>query len=100
MMGLKNFLKKYPHIYSIPIGLILLVWFKLLEHYITTPANIIHVRLDDYIPFAPVFILPYIFWFFYIGIAMVYLFFHSKDDFLKLSAFLYIGMSICYTIYM
>lgn len=86
--------------YTFAVGLILLLWFELLEKFIVRPAHIMHVRFDDYIPFVKYFALPYVFWFFYVGMAMVYFFFKSRTDFLKLSAFLYIGMSICYTIYM
>lgn len=102
MKYIKKFFKTYPHIYTFIIGLFLLIWFETLEKLIpmSRAEHIMHVKLDDYIPFVKYFIVPYIFWFFYIGITLTYLFFASRDDFLKLSAFLYIGMGICYLTYM
>lgn len=102
MKYIKKFFKTYPHVYTFIIGLILLVWFETLEKVIppSKAEHIMHIRLDDYIPFVKYFIIPYLFWFFYIGITLTYLFFKSRNDFLKLSAFLYIGMSICYITYM
>lgn len=87
-------LAKYKHaIPSIIYGIIYLLWFGYLErtvkHY-----KIIHVALDDYIPFCEVFILPYLLWFAYVALVILYFFFKDKNDYFKLCAFLFTGMTV------
>lgn len=97
---IKKFLKKYPHTWSLLIFLGLLIWFQCLESVIIEPKYIMHIKLDDYIPYMNIFVIPYIVWFPYIGLTMGYMLIKSKDDFIKLSKFLYIGMALCYLFYM
>ena len=79
MSRLKQLYCKYRH--SIPLLIymvVYLVWFVLLEQ---TPAkghHIIHLTVDDYIPFCEVFIIPYLLWFLYVAAVVVYLFFVGK----------------------
>lgn len=75
-----------------------MAWFTYLERHNTTYA-LIHSKLDDYIPFLEVFIIPYLLWFIYIAAAVCYFLFTSKQDFYKICAYLFIGMSICLAIY-
>lgn len=99
---IKQFLKKYPHTYTLLIFVALFIWFELLEYHITEPKYIMHIALDDYIPFAKIFIIPYVLWFAYIAVTMTYFLFRSKASFLRLSTFIYIGMAfslICYMIF-
>jgi len=63
------------------------------------PRYYMENRLDRYIPFVKVFVVPYLFWFIYIVGALVYLGLRSRKDFLGLCAFMFIGMSICMVIY-
>lgn len=100
MKQIKSFFKKYPYAYTLFIGLALLVWFRVLEHVVTVPKYNLHVPLDDKIPFISWFSVPYLLWFPYIGVVMAYFFLRSGKDFMKASAFLYIGMSVCYIVYM
>ena len=53
-----------------------------------------HVALDDAIPFCEYFIVPYIIWFFYVSGAVLYFFLTDKQDYYRLCAFLFIGMTI------
>ncbi|MCM1242384.1 MAG: serine/threonine protein phosphatase [Roseburia sp.] len=85
---------KYKH--AIPLliyGIIYLTWFGHLErtvkHY-----KIIHVALDDHIPFCEVFIVPYLLWFVYVAITVAYFFFKDKDDYFKCCTFLFTGMTV------
>lgn len=45
-------------------------------------------------------IIPYIFWYVYIFSALLYLGLTSKDDFFKLSVFIFTGMTLCFILYM
>lgn len=74
--------------------LIYLPWFAFLEQTVTKHYSIVHIPLDDYIPFNEYFIIPYVLWYFYVVGAVLYFFFTSKEDYYKTCAFLFIGMTI------
>ena len=59
-----------------------------------TIYKIMHVALDDVIPFSEYFIVPYMIWFFYVSGAVLYFFFTDKQDYFRLCTFLFIGMTI------
>ncbi|MDI9510202.1 MAG: phosphatase PAP2 family protein [Bacillota bacterium] len=76
-----------------------MVWFTYLERTVTTDFTPVYSRLDDFIPFMEIFIIPYFIWFIFIFITVAYFFFTSKQDFYKYCAFLFVGMTICLIIY-
>lgn len=82
----------------IPMGMSGL-WFFVLEIVPPIPKYILHVRLDDYIPFLPIFIIPYVIWYFYIGAPVVYFLLKSPQEFTRLAAFLASGMMVACTFY-
>ena len=96
----KEFLKGHKHIWISAYWLIYLVWFLLLEMREDVVMQPIHIWLDDYIPFHEWFIIPYLLWFAYMAVTIIYFLLYSKEDYYRESAFLYIGMSICLIIYM
>ena len=58
---MKKFYERYKH--AIPLfiyAIIYLSWFGYLEKTVKRPANLIHMNLDDKIPFCEVFIVPYL----------------------------------------
>ncbi len=88
-------LRKYRH--AIPLiiyGIIYLSWFIYLEQKITKDYRVIHVTLDDYIPFCEVFVVPYFLWFLYVSGTVAYFFFNDKDDYFRACIFLFTGMTI------
>ncbi|MBR6638423.1 MAG: phosphatase PAP2 family protein [Lachnospiraceae bacterium] len=93
MDKIKNFLKKYKHATLLLYVFIYFPWFFLLEEHVThyTP---IKIWLDDYIPFCEYFIVPYLLWFAYIAVVVLYFLFTSKKDYYYLCANLFIGMTI------
>ena len=50
--------------------------------------------MDDYIPFCEVFIVPYLLWFLYVAVTVMYFFFKDKDDYFKCCTFLFTGMTV------
>ena len=94
-----EFLKKYKHAWILSYFFVYMVWFLLLEEKIK-PRYWMHSPIDDFIPFVPIFIIPYAIWVFYVAGLVVFFLFTSKNDYYKLCAYLFIGMSICLTIYM
>ena len=81
--------QKYKHGLLLLYFLIYLPWFQYLEKKVTVHFNVIHMAIDDYIPFIEFFVIPYFLWFFYIAFAMAYFFLHSTTDWYKLCAFLF-----------
>ena len=90
---------KYKHGLILTYFFLYMLWFGYLERTVTTHFNVIYSRLDDYIPFNELFIIPYFLWFAYIFVTVAYFFITSKKDFYKCCANLFIGMTICLVIY-
>lgn len=73
---------------------IYLTWFAWIEDRNRRNYEIIHVDLDDYIPFCEVFIVPYFLWFAYVAGVVVFLFLKNKSEFNRACAFLVTGMTL------
>ena len=58
-----------------------------------TQYHIIRSGLDSYIPFCEVFIIPYVLWFFYVSLTVIYLCVKKSEEAGKFAAFLIIGMT-------
>lgn len=99
MKALKQLLLKYRHGVILTYFFIYMIWFTYLERTVTTDFHPVYSKLDDFIPFAEIFILPYFIWFAYIFLTVAYFFFTSKTDYYKCCANLFIGMTICLIIY-
>ncbi|MGN0482293.1 MAG: phosphatase PAP2 family protein [Lachnospiraceae bacterium] len=91
---MKNFLKKYGHAWLLLYMLLYFPWFHYLEKTVTTKYHVIHMDIDDLIPFNEYFIIPYFLWFAYVAIAVAYFFFYDKKDYYRLCGFLFTGMTI------
>lgn len=94
-----NFIATHKHYFWLLALLPVFFWFKYLEANLD-PEYIIYSPLDDKIPFASVFVVPYVLWFFYVAFAILYTGLYSKHDFFRLIIFLGLGMSFAYTFYM
>ena len=91
----KQFIAKYRH--GIPLlvyVIIYLSWFAHLEQTVTKHYKVIHMDIDDYIPFCEIFVIPYFLWFGYIAVTVLYFFFKNKEDYCKTCIFLFTGMTI------
>lgn len=97
--GLKMLLARYKHGIILSYFFVYMIWFTILERTVTTDFTPVYSKLDDYIPFMEIFILPYFIWFIFIFVTVAYFFLTSRHDFFKLCAFLFIGMTICLIIY-
>lgn len=97
MSKIKKELRKYKHGWPLLYVFIYMPWFIILETLI--PENypglhIIHCGLDDMIPFCEWFVIPYFLWFLYIPAIFVFLFYHSKNEFYRICAYEFTGMTI------
>lgn len=88
------FFQKYKHAWVLLYAFIYFPWFAYLEKHVTTHFNVIHMAVDDYIPFNEFFIVPYLLWFGYVAYAIFYFFFKNKSDYYRLCTFLFVGMTI------
>ena len=94
--SLKNILIRYRHAWVFLYGFIYIPWFIYLEKR-TIPAHeyyIINSPLDKYIPFCEIFVIPYLFWFLFVAIGVLYFFFTNRKEFYRVMGFLIIGMTI------
>lgn len=92
---MKEFVKKYRHAWLILAYFpIYLIWFYLLEQHVTEDYYIIESSLDAYIPFAEWFIVPYLLWFPFIAVGVVYFIFRDKSDYYRLCGTLISGMTV------
>ena len=60
---LKELIYSNRYLFLQAYWLLYLPWFAYLEKTVTKHFHIIHMKLDDYIPFLPVFVIPYFLWF-------------------------------------
>lgn len=93
-MNIKAFLQKYKHAWILMYGIIYIKWFSYLETTVKKGYHIIHVGLDDKIPFIEYFIVPYMLWFLYITVTLAYFFFTNVKDYYKMCFFLFSGMTV------
>ena len=92
---MKELCRKYRHALPLLIyGIVYLAWFSHLEKTVTRGYTVIHVALDDYIPFCEVFVVPYFLWFAYVAFVVMYFFFKDKEDYYKTCMFLFTGMTV------
>lgn len=91
---MKELLKKYKHAWILSYLLIYLGWFAYLEKTVTSRFHVVHMAVDDYIPFIEYFIVPYLLWFLYVAVAVVYFFFTNVSDYYKLCCVLFVGMTL------
>ncbi len=91
---MKTLIHKYRHALVLLYGLIYMPWFMWLESRADLPYHVIHVGLDDRIPFVEYFIVPYLLWFLYIAVVFLYLFFKDRREFYQYCIFLFTGMTL------
>ncbi len=94
-----DFYQKYNHLTYLLVYVLLYLWFLGLEH-VTKPVYYMHCTLDDMVPFMPVFVVPYLLWFAYVGGTVAFFAIVSKADYYRLLHFIYWGFGICLFLYM
>lgn len=101
MKTVKKFFSQYRQAWVLLYVFIYFPWFFWLERHVTigTPFTNIHIAFDDLIPFCEYFVIPYFFWFFFVaGSVAFFLFRRPKSEFYRMTAFLFIGMTVCLAI--
>lgn len=91
---MKKLFHKYRHVWILSYAFIYLPWFTFLECTVTKNYHIMHVAIDDFIPFNEYFIIPYFLWFVYVAGAVWYFFKTNVKDYYRLCIMLFTGMTI------
>ena len=89
-----DFFRKYRHSLLFLYFAVYFPWFRWLETTVTSRFHVIHMPVDDLIPFIEYFIVPYLLWFFYVAAALFYFLFKNKEEFVRLCMFLFVGMTV------
>lgn len=90
---IKQLYSKYKHGVPMLICMIIyLIWFYILENRSVDKYYIIHVTMDDQIPFIEQFVIPYFCWFVYVFVFVIYFIISNKEDYEKVFTFLITGM--------
>lgn len=90
----RHLIETYKHAWILLYAFIYFPWFSYLEKHVTTHFNVIHMGIDDHIPFCEFFIIPYLLWFAYVAGTVLHFFLKNKQDYYRLCAFLFVGMTV------
>lgn len=95
----EEILHKYKHFLLLLYYPLWIIWFTFLEDRNAHVSLWIKSPLDDFIPFASAFVIPYVLWFFFVGLTLSIMGLKDRQTFLKLCASLFVGMTICNIIF-
>ncbi len=93
ILGLVHGYAKYAYP-MLAYMLIYCIWFNLLENWNRLRYVVVHMTLDDYIPFCEIFVVPYFLWFAYMIYTVCYMYVKDRETYHSLCAFLCIGMTL------
>lgn len=96
---MKKFKKDIIPLCSIAYTGVFIIFYKLLNNG-TGDINSLVTTVDDIIPFLKIFIIPYITWYGYIAIGLIYLCMKNRKNYYTSLISLNICVLVCYLIYM
>ncbi|MFR5116330.1 MAG: hypothetical protein ACLTDV_04415 [Eubacterium sp.] len=75
MKKIFEYLRHNTHLFLLLYALIYIPWFCWLEEKVNINSNfhVIHMALDDYIPFCEFFVIPYYLWFIYMAAGIIFI---------------------------
>lgn len=92
---MKELIRKYRH--GIPMVIYLIVYlilFFIVERMTENNYHLVHMKLDDMIPFCEFFVIPYFCWFAYVAGFVLYFIFIDKESYWPMFWFLVTGMTL------
>ena len=94
-------LREFRHVLLLLFWPVFGILFNLLER-VYQPGYYypIYCKLDDYIPFNELFVIPYVFWFVFLIGMHAYLFFEDVGTFKKMMKFIFITYGVTLVIYL
>ena len=101
LQTIKNFFSERKYVLWLLLWVPHTIWYFLLNKY-QVNSHLIHIPLDDMIPYVKEFVIFYVMWYGYIAFAHIWTFFKSKRDFLVMCSLIFVAnllsMLVC-TIY-
>ena len=95
MKKAEDLFREYGYLWVIPAyALLYMTWFIYLEKRSTPSYHIIHMILDDSIPFCEFFIIPYFLWFLFVPFSVLLMIAAGRREFNREFTFLSIGMTL------
>ena len=96
MKKIFEYLRHNTHLFLLLYALIYIPWFCWLEEKVNINSNfhVIHMALDDYIPFCEFFVIPYYLWFIYMAAGIIFIAFTDGKLCWRLGIFLITGMTV------
>ncbi len=92
---MKKLYEKYGRVLPVIVYFVIyMTWFNYIETTKASHYTVIHMAIDDRIPFIEYFIVPYYLWFIYVIGVVGYLMIRDKDGFYRNYTFLTVGMTI------
>ena len=82
---MRSWLSKNRHVYWL-LGLIALALAYFATQHVGLRYHVVHLPLDDRIPFCPAFVVFYILWYFYVPGCMLWACLRAKDVFCRQAA--------------
>ncbi|NLK22303.1 MAG: phosphatidic acid phosphatase [Epulopiscium sp.] len=98
MKPIKEFLYKNKHFFILLYYFVILLGYQHLNK-TTIPKYYMYHPIDSHIPFVPIMVVPYLFWYVFITASLVYLGFNCKEDFYRLALFMFTGMTLSFVIF-
>lgn len=93
-LNMKELLYQYRYLLLQTYWFLYLPWFGYLEKTVTRHFHVIHMEIDNVIPFISAFCIPYFLWFGYVAVAFCYTYLHDKQEYVRACLFLFTGMTI------
>lgn len=95
---MRSWLSKNRHVYWL-LGLIALALAYFATQHVGLRYHVVHLPLDDRIPFCPAFVVFYILWYFYVPGCMLWACFRARDVFYRQVAALFSGAFVCAAVF-
>ena len=95
---MRSWLSKNRHVYWL-LGLVALALAYFVTQHLGLQYHVVHLPLDDRIPFCPAFVVFYILWYFYVPGCMLWACLRAKDVFCRQAAALFSGALLCVAVF-
>lgn len=95
---MRSWLSKNRHVYWL-FGLIALALAYFATQHVGLRYHVVHLPLDDWLPFWPGFIVFYVLWYFYVPGCMLWACFRARDVFYRQVAALFSGAFVCAAVF-
>ena len=79
------------HFWMLSVWVAYLILYVIAEKTVTTDYYVVHIPLDDRIPFCEWFVIPYCLWHVLLGVMSAYLLFWDAESFKRFMAFIGLG---------